>query len=223
MKNYKNGIVIWEEKELIYRKFIVEYIANQIKSCLKEINKSFDFIQCETSILTDKEDINNEYFLEKDYIFQTKDFILRPETTKGSYFLARELLSHYETKLPVVIWQFGKSFRNEQDKTLKNMRLKEFYQLEFQVLYSNTTKADYPSILKEFVFNLFRDEFKSLLTKKELSDRLPSYSLETTDILIDNLEVCSMSLRNDFEENISNFEIAIGLDRLIYLKFKDNS
>lgn len=222
MKSIKNnGIVFYDEKDLFLRDYFVKLISLNLKNKLKEINKSIDFRQIESSILINKNDVNLEYFTEKEYVFETKNYCLRPETTKGSYAIANELINHYEAKLPLCIWQYGKSFRNEQDKTYKNIRLKEFYQLEFQLLYSNTTKADYPSILKQFIFELFKKEYNMLDVKMESSDRLPTYSLETTDIIVNNLEICSMSLRNDFNENaanFNNFEIAIGLDRLLYLK-----
>lgn len=214
-----NGFVYYNERDILLRDYFIKSISLNLKDKLFNINKAIDFRQIETSLLQNKEAINNEYFLEKNYIFETTDnFCLRPETTKGSYLIAKELLKHYNSKLPLCVWQYGKSFRNEQDKTFKNMRLKEFYQLEFQLLYSNTTKSDYPTILKDFIFDYFKKEFKSNNVEIELSDRLPIYSIETTDIVINELEVCSMSLRNDFEESIYNFEIAIGLDRLLYLR-----
>jgi len=213
-----NGFVFYNENDILLREFYIKNISLNLKNKLKEINKAIDFIQIETPLFINKDNINNEYFIEKGYIFETNDYCLRPETTKGSYLIANELIKHYQTKLPICIWQYGKSFRNEQNKTLKNMRLKEFYQLEFQLLYSNNTKADYPSMLKEFVFNLFKSEFVNYEVKLEISDRLPVYSIETTDIIVNDLEICSMSLRNDFNENTNNFEIAIGLDRLLFLK-----
>jgi len=214
-----NGFVFYDEKDIFNREYLIKNISIELKNKLFRLNKAIDFRQIETSLLQDKESIDNEYFLEKNYIFETnEDFCLRPETTKGSYNIAKYLLKHYEAKLPLCVWQSGKSFRNEQDKTFKNIRLKEFYQLEFQLLYSNTTKADYPNILKEFIFSFYENEFSKYKVEMELSDRLPKYSLETTDIIINGLEVCSMSLRNDFENNINNFEISIGLDRLCFLK-----
>jgi glycyl-tRNA synthetase (class II) len=53
--------------------------------------------------------------------------------------------------MPIVVWQHGKSFRNEQDKTASNMRLKEFYQLEFQIIFSNTTQNDYHLLVVDIV------------------------------------------------------------------------
>lgn len=53
----------------------------------------------------------------------------------------------------------------------------------------------------------------------ELSDRLPNYSTETTDIIYEknNMELCSMSRRNDFPLSGFNvIEVAFGTDRCVY-------
>lgn len=51
----------------------------------------------------------------------------------------------------------------------------------------------------------------------EASDRLPSYSERTRDIVCEktDMEVCSVSLRKDFED-AKVLEIAIGTDRCVY-------
>lgn len=69
----------------------------------------------------------------------------------------------------------------------------------------------------------------ALPTRIVIADRLPSYSLKTIDIKVWNadkwMEVCSVSLRNDFkyQPSINNkpipclvLEIATSLDRIIY-------
>ena len=69
---------------------------------------------------------------------------LRPETTPGSYAYAQHLLNtHSGYKPPLCVWQAGKSFRREQDQVTKNMRLKEFWQQEFQCIYSSDTLNDW--------------------------------------------------------------------------------
>ena len=95
------------------------------------------------------------------------------------------------------------------------MRLKEFYQLEFQIIYSEKTFNDYsiklyPKI-QEMISNIIGDCFI------EKSDRLPDYSEETIDIICSktNMEVCSMSKRKDLV-GYKVIEIAIGTDRIIY-------
>ena len=64
----------------------------------------------------------------------------------GSYAYAKHLLNPHnaeKVRMPLVVWQHGKSFRREQDQPTKFMRLKEFNQLEFQCIYSPSTAADY--------------------------------------------------------------------------------
>ncbi|MFX7804518.1 hypothetical protein ABTK17_19825, partial [Acinetobacter baumannii] len=52
--------------------------------------------------------------------------VLRPETTPSTYRYMRHLLdSHQGVRLPLCVWQAGKSFRREQDQPSRHMRLKE--------------------------------------------------------------------------------------------------
>ena len=110
-----------------------------------------------------------------------------PETTALSYLHAKELL-HHSLKAPLCVYQASKSFRKEQDQANKHMRLKEFKQLEFQCIYSKTTKNDYQmSVINDiaiFVKNLLK-----LNTRLVYSDRLPSYSEKTIDIEVFNNDI----------------------------------
>lgn len=144
--------------------------------------------------------------------------VLRPETTMGSYAYAKHLLNpHNTTKImpPLVVYQHGKSFRREQDQPTKFMRLKEFYQLEFQILYSPSTKNDYSLSLIPTVKQMIDDMIGSCHV--EDSDRIPSYAEWTKDVICDKtgMEVCSMSKRTDYE-NMNIIEVAIGTDRCVY-------
>lgn len=159
--------------------------------------------------------------------------VLRPETTPSSYVYAQHLLnSHSGVKPPFVVWQTGKSFRREQDQVTKNMRLKEFYQQEFQCIYTADTMNNYHSAVLEPVREMI-GEMIGLPTRIVESDRLPSYSEITMDVEVDNgdkwMEVCSISRRTDFpdkarfqtkkgtvEKDLLVLEISIGLDRCIY-------
>lgn len=146
---------------------------------------------------------------------------LRPETTQSSYMYAKSL----NKKLPLCVYQKGKSFRRELNDgaTASKLRFNEFWQLEFQCIYSDSTKADYrasliPVILKEI------SRFTSLETKILESDRLPSYSESTIDIEVNHkgrwIEMASCSIRNDFSKDTKVCEIAIGLDRVATLSAK---
>lgn len=151
-------------------------------------------------------------------IYFSDELVLRPETTMGSYAYAKHLLNeHNERKVkpPIVVYQHGKSFRKEQDQVVKNMRLKEFYQLEFQIIFSSTTKNDYSLTLLPAV----RDAISSFIGPCKLipSDRLPDYAEWTQDVVCErnDMEVCSISKRLDFDGMVV-LEVAIGTDRCVY-------
>lgn len=165
-----------------------------------------------------------------------EELALRPETTPSTYTFACHMLNSNMILPPFCVHQTGKSFRREQDQVSKNMRLKEFYQQEFQCIYTKDTLNDY----QEKVLEPLRSLFEKIIGKPARiveSDRLPSYSLRTMDIEIDNgdkwMEICSISKRTDFpqkvkfqaksgvvEKEMLVLEIAIGLDRCVYNYFK---
>lgn len=212
----KNGLVFWTEKEIKLRRLLEDYFVSSLTNALKIANRGFEFAQVEAPILTPKEFIATQYTDED--VFVTNDLVMRPETTMGSYEAAKELLDPYRDrkyKLPLVVWQHGKSFRKEQDSPFKHMKLKEFYQLEFQILFSPQTKNDYSYVVIKCVEQMIQDMIGSCRT--EASDRLPSYSSSTTDVICTNtnMEVCSISRRKDFPLG-ENIEVAIGTDRCVY-------
>ena len=136
----------------------------------------------------------------------------------GTYEAIEHLLNTHndrKIKLPLCVWQHGKSFRREQDQPTKFMRLKEFYQLEFQIAYSITTANDYSISLIPAIQQAISEMIGACHT--EPSDRLPDYSEATTDIICDNtsMEVCSISKRKDFPQ-AKILEVAIGTDRCVY-------
>jgi len=221
-QNY-NGFQGFFEDSIIYREYLIKSIHQKLKVRLEQINRAFSMMRCETPCLMNSAYIDSEYFKDNNYIFSIHDqpLSLRPETTIGIYKMAKLLMNPHNQisyKPPLCLWQAGKSFRNEQDKTFKHMRLKEFYQLEFELFYTKDTKADYPELLYPIVLDILEKELQSPL-KFEKSERLPKYSTKTMDIVLEhnNMELCSMSNRTDFDDdNLKVFEISIGLDRLIY-------
>jgi len=216
-----NGLVFWTEPEIKLRRAVEETVVAALTHNLKTQNRGFEVIQVEAPVLTPRAFVNSEYSDESRYVTHD-DLMLRPETTMGSYAAAKALLNPHndrKVKVPLVVWQHGKSFRREQDQPTKFMRLKEFYQLEFQILYSHTTAKDYsvdliPEVRR--VLSLFAGP-----CRVEPSDRVPSYAEWTQDIVCEenDMEICSMSLRNDFD--LRNplchvLEVAIGTDRVVY-------
>lgn len=212
-----NGLLFWTQEDIKWRNRAVEHITDALQACLLSMNSAFQFVQIEATLLTPDELINPGYS-DAD-VFRVGDGLtLRPETTMGSYAAAQLLLDPYnQTKRrpPLVVWQHGKSFRREQDQVTKNMRLKEFYQLEFQILFSPNTAKDYAPEVIEAMRVTLSDLVGECRT--EPSDRLPDYSEETTDVVHvdDAMEVCSISRRKDYP-GLRVLEVAVGTDRLCY-------
>jgi len=227
-----NGLIFWTEREINARKIVEAHLVQAMKDSLKRMNRAWEFIQVEAPIITPQEFVNKNYSINDMWAFEYErishhdahnitghqtTYIARPETTMGSYAYAKHLLNpHNETKvrMPLVVWQHGKSFRREQDQPTKFMRLKEFYQLEFQCIYSPTTGMDYSSrVHLDMVVAM-----QQLVGKCHLipSDRLPDYSEQTMDIMHteSEMEVCSISMRKDFE-GAKVLEVAVGTDRVV--------
>jgi len=212
----KNGLMFWTQEEIKLRRMFEDYFSTEILSSLRKQNAAFQLIQVEAPLLTPQELINKNYT--QDDIWSFGELCLRPETTMGSFIYAKHILSgHNEIKQkpPIVVFQHGKSFRQEQDQPTKFMRLKEFYQLEFQIIFGENTANDYslklyPDVLKA-ISNMIGE------CRMEASDRLPDYSEETMDVVWvkSNMEVCSMSKRKDLL-GYKVIEIAIGTDRCLY-------
>lgn len=223
------GLRFWNEDEIELREAFASRAISVVKSTLLKINPAWSFAQVEGPILTPRELINDAY--DDNDIFSTNhkigdDFLyLRPETTASSYAYARFL----KRKFPLCVYQKGKSFRRELNDgaTATKLRFNEFWQLEFQCIYSNTTKADYRKDLIEHICSEVK-RFTMLETRVVCSDRIPSYSESTLDIEVNCMgipgvlmsgwrEIASCSIRNDFDPETKVCEIAIGLDRVASL------
>jgi len=192
-----NGLMFWSAREIRLRRRFEDHFAAEIQNILLVENPAWRFVQIEGPQLTPRANINPNYtendvwiqhtrsivgLGEDDNIKHEPELVLRPETTPSSYVYAQHLLnSHSGIKPPFVVWQAGKSFRREQDQVTKNMRLKEFYQQEFQCIYTADTKNDYHSAILDPV-RIMLGEMVGVPTRLVESDRLPSYSLKTMDV-----------------------------------------
>lgn len=237
-KLYKvNGLVFLEEKDIQLKKFFEDFIKEEVKSILLEQNPQWKFFQIEAPSLIPIDLINKNYTNDDIWEQEVKSetdvkLALKPETTASSYLYAEYLLESNKVLPPFVVWQNSKSFRREQDQPLKHMRLKEFYQTEFQCIYSADTLNDYQEKVLEPLRNMF-ENLIALPTRIVESDRLPDYSLKTMDIEVWNedkwMELCSISKRKDFTKkaiiNVKNkviekellvLEIATSTDRVLY-------
>ena len=211
------GLVFWDKKAIDRRDYIKQYLIQSIQQISQDLNQAWRFEEFECPILTPLELINKNYTA--DDFFKTDILALRPETTMGSYVVAKKLLNQ-GYKLPLCVYQSGKSFRKEQsDQSMQtHKRFTEFYQLEFQCLYSVNSKADYYQAIIDHLPK-YVEELLKIEVRVVESDRLPDYSNKTFDIEVKTpekwLEICSISDRKDFEEGVRNVEVAFGLDRLI--------
>jgi glycyl-tRNA synthetase len=246
-----NGLVFWNEQEIRLRETFRDFFAREVQSQLLAINPRWAFHFIEAPLLTPRDLLNVNYtgqdIWEQNSVVPLEELTeiqagtrpapralaLRPETTPGSYSYAQYLLnSHTGVQPPFVVWQAGKSFRREIVQPTKHMRLKEFYQQEFQCVYSADTADDYQEAMLEPVRKMIAS-MVHLPTRLVESDRLPAYSLRTMDVEVYNgdkwMEVCSISKRTDFPEKLRFqgkkgliekdalvLEIALGLDRCVY-------
>jgi glycyl-tRNA synthetase len=223
-----NGLMFWTEKEVRLRESFRDYFVSQVYETLKITNPAWMFVGIEAPLLMPRELVNPNYTNED--MFVLDDLVLRPETTPGTYRFMREMLDDSSSgfKPPLCVWQCGKSFRREQDQPWKHMRLKEFYQLEFQCAFTDDSKNDYHTALLAPVGKMIGD-MTGLETRLVPSDRLPDYSLKTMDVEADTgdkwMEMASISLRKDFpgvvkfkgsEKKLLVAEVAIGVDRCVY-------
>lgn len=212
-----NGLIFWSEEEIRLRNMIQDHIVSAISINLKAQNRGFELFQVEAPLITPKQFINKNY-ADGDMFVIDERFVLRPETTMGSYQALTSLISPHndrKVKPPLVVWQHGKSFRREQDQPTKYMRLKEFYQLEFQIAYSLSTANDYSINFIPAINKTISDLIGPC--RIEPSDRIPDYSESTTDIICEksNMEVCSISKRKDFP-SLKILEVAVGTDRCVF-------
>jgi len=215
----------WTQKEIRIREMLRDYFVSEITEALYGLNKAWAFHQCDAPILSLCEDPMFRLHMEEHghYVIENPtadpDLIgLRGETTKGSYEYANYLQKPpHNIKLPLCVYQYGKSFRHEQDQPTKFMRLKEFYQLEFQCIYSEGTKCDYMAEIPPSIAHILSKQLPYCVWVK--SERIPGYSEKTIDIEIQavdhGMELCSISQRTDYQ-NAHVLEIAIGMDRCVY-------
>lgn len=234
-----NSLVHWEEGEILRREEFIRHFSQEVRVFLRSINPAWDVRRVEAPTLVPRHLISNAYenddvWVQERLTATETELVLRPETTPSTYAYMTHLLeTHTGTRLPLCIWQAGRSYRREQEQTTAHMRLKEFWQMEFQAAFTADTGMDYHGACLEPVRKMIASVI-NLPTRIVASDRLPSYSQVTMDVEVDNgfkwMEVCSISRRTDFprkfvsrskggatrEHDVLVLEIAIGLDRCLH-------
>jgi glycyl-tRNA synthetase len=232
----------WSEDEIEYREHLIRRISRGMIDSLTSLNPAWQFMRIESPVLIPKNQIDLAYTSED--IFHTDDtahgypLCLAPETTIYSYLYAADLIKRHQ-RFPFCVWQVRKSFRKESldGANAAKMRYKEFYQMEFQCFFTKGTKADIHTWLVGEMTDLIATGYRKV--RNTPSDRLPSYSLKTTDIEVfdenadESREIASISERTDFFEDadfrgdaahgVRVVEVAFGLDRLVQLKAKDTT
>ncbi len=202
-----NGLVHWTDRDIRVRDMMLAHFAAEVSSFLKGENSAWDIRRTEAPILTPRSLISAAYdegdvFVQQRLAPHELELVLRPETTPSTYAYMQHLLgAHAGVRLPLCVWQAGKSFRREQDQTTRHMRLKEFWQQEFQCAYTADSANDYHARCLEPVRRMIGSMI-GLPARIVPSDRLPAYSEVTMDVEVDNGDKW--------------MEIAIGLDRCVY-------
>lgn len=215
------GLRFWTEDEIELREAIQRSLVGKITRTLQKLNPIFRVLRVEGPLLIPQAHINETYTCNDVFVTNhvggNQNFCLRPETTHSTYQQAK----HDNLKLPVCYWQVGKSFRREKNDgaSASKLRYNEFWQLEFQCIYRQDTKADYRQAMIECVIPDVM-MFTQTTVRQIPSDRLPSYSKSTIDLecLRPNnkwREIASCSLRTDYADDIIVAEMAFGLDRLV--------
>lgn len=219
----------WNSEEILFRNVSKELIVKKLYRTLTNINPAWKFEEVEGPLLTPQVAMSSAYTAKDIWITDGKigeDMVsLRAETTQSSYLYLEHLLNGHNKphfKAPLCVYQCGKSFRKEANEgaSASKLRFFEFYQLEFQCLYSIDTGADYVHPVIDSASQVI-GKLTNLPTRAIPSDRLPYYSDSTMDVeiqLSDNVwrEMASISQRHDFPNpKYKILEVAIGLDRIV--------
>lgn len=211
-----DGLPHWEEEDIICREYLVNALQNRVRKALLNTNAAWQMVRIEAPILLPENMISEAYSVENDdYYYVGGELALRSETTQGSYNYIQAILKSHPQKWqrpPICIWQVGKSFRKKQGQPAKYYHYKEFYQLEFQCIYTKGSKCDY---FNELVKSM------SLIRNVRVTspERIPLYSSETMDLEMMYrgrwVGVARISKRIDFDDKHEVVEIAFGLGRLV--------
>lgn len=232
---YENleGLRFWSEPQLKRREEIKNALVYCVDSTIRGINQMWRSYQVETPLMMPMDKMSGSYTRDDVFVLMdppggTSQYGLRPETTNGTYEIAKSLIRDGSVRAPGCFYQMGPSFRRETSDgaTAAKLRFNQFTQLEFQLIMSQDTKADLISPLRNNLLSVVQ-RLLERETRLVTSDRLPSYSSETIDIEVftddgEWREVASTSLRNDAPEiqghkPLKNIELAFGMDRLVLL------
>lgn len=213
---FTNATVRWSEPEIECRDSLIREIPPMLGSAWRKLNPRVRLERVETPVLTPESALGGHIETGFDLLAVHKAATyLRPETTAGTFEAFRQdwpMQNQWPKVLPLCYWQAGKSFRDEaRGETMRatKLRLREFWQMEFQLFTLPGTKADYIGTALSALCKRFGG------APVEAAD-LPHYSTRTVDWMKGELEVAGCSVRKDFD-GLEVHEVAIGLDRLVAL------
>jgi len=213
------GLRFWIENEIELREAFQARLAAVMRRELLDTNAAWRIIRVEGPCLSPRTKISAAY--SDDDLFVTNHhagggpLCLRAETTPSSYAWAKQIGG----KLPLCVWQAGKSFRRETNDgaSAAKLRFNEFWQQEFQCIYRADSSNDYRAKIMPSVVNEIA-RFTGLETRIVPSERVPDYALSTLDIEACYggkwREVASCSIRTDYQPDTLVAEFAIGLCRV---------
>lgn len=213
---FSNATVRWTEAEIEARESLIREVPVILGAAWRRLNPRVRLERVETPVLTPAVALEGHIKTGFDLVGTSRETVfLRPETTAGTFEAFRQdwpQQNQWPKILPLCYWQAGKSFRDEKNPdTMRatKLRLREFWQMEFQLFCLPDTKADYLGQALEALVTRYGGNAVA-------ATELPHYSRKTVDWHMGDLEVAGCSLRIDFP-GLEVTEIALGLDRLVAL------
>lgn len=231
--SWPSSFVVYDERDLMARRMIVDIFTFRLKETLTALNRAVRFFQIETPILTPRGALEGHEATGFDLVtghfkkHGEESMYLRPETTFGTFAAFRAMFpdeANRKKQMPVVLWQFGKSFRDEQTRPFGELRFREFYQLEYQLFASEDSKANYFTACANAAGYVVMKIAGKVTFSAVPESILAHYSMRTTDLMYHaqddataGVEVAAVSQRKDFPGAIV-IETNVGVDRLTALQ-----
>ena len=139
--NNLGGLPFWTERQILLREHAIARLSLAVRSALVGVNGAWQFERVEGPTLTPLEHVSSAY--DQDDLFMLRaemagqPLTMRAETTASSYAYARTLLQSGARRMPLCVWQAGKSYRRELNDGARaaTLRFNEFWQCEFQCIY----------------------------------------------------------------------------------------
>lgn len=241
----QNGFPYWTEHEIETRDRFI--IANKIamQSMFSTIFRNpVAMKRIEGPVIMPEAWLSPRYTGREEEVYDLESpygSILRPETTPVTFEYIRQLMRHPSLlQTPFCIWQAGLSFRRELNAPESDVRLKQFYQQEFQIVMERSRVGEIR--IDHRVVELLTHHFCNLLgtTTQWIKPTVtPRYADDAIDIEAYDpctnryVEIVSITIRNDLDVLIPSMpdppvpleqlqavvlEIAIGLDRLVHIR-----